>query len=110
MMELKGKKVLVVGLGKSGLAAALFLRRHGAQVTVSDVRKAGAGNLLMTVKDPEGQTIVVSSPLAKDVAITQQYVCQIRAAISTSMKSLSFIPTRPPFRAAGPFTCDSTPS
>src|SRR3954451_12596907 len=42
MMELKGKKVLVVGLGKSGLAAALFLRRHGAQVTVSDIRSAEA--------------------------------------------------------------------
>lgn len=41
-MELKGKKVLVVGLGKSGLAAALFLRRRGAQVTVSDVRSADA--------------------------------------------------------------------
>ena len=39
-MDLKGKKVLVVGLGKSGLAAALFLRRRGAQVTVSDVRSA----------------------------------------------------------------------
>jgi len=42
MLELKGKKVLVVGLGKSGLAAALFLRRKGAQVTVSDVRSAEA--------------------------------------------------------------------
>jgi len=41
-MELKGKKVLVVGLGKSGLAAALFLRHRGAQVTVSDVRSAEA--------------------------------------------------------------------
>jgi UDP-N-acetylmuramoylalanine--D-glutamate ligase len=39
-MELKGKKVLVVGLGKSGLAAALFLRRQGAHVTVSDIRSA----------------------------------------------------------------------
>ncbi|MGB6131158.1 MAG: UDP-N-acetylmuramoyl-L-alanine--D-glutamate ligase [Acidobacteriaceae bacterium] len=39
-MEIKGKKILVVGLGKSGLAAALFLRRQGAQVTVSDVRSA----------------------------------------------------------------------
>jgi UDP-N-acetylmuramoylalanine--D-glutamate ligase len=39
-MDLKNKKVLVVGLGKSGLAAALFLRRRGAQVTVSDVRSA----------------------------------------------------------------------
>jgi UDP-N-acetylmuramoylalanine--D-glutamate ligase len=42
MMELKGKKVLVVGLGKSGLEAALFLRRRGAQVTVSDMRSAEA--------------------------------------------------------------------
>ena len=42
MMELKGKKVLVVGLGKSGLAAALFLRHRGAKVTVSDVRSAEA--------------------------------------------------------------------
>src|SRR5580700_2362827 len=41
-MELKGKKVLVVGLVKSGLAAALFLRRRGAQVTVSDLRSAEA--------------------------------------------------------------------
>ncbi|MGA2651061.1 MAG: UDP-N-acetylmuramoyl-L-alanine--D-glutamate ligase [Terracidiphilus sp.] len=41
-MELKGKKVLVVGLGKSGLAAALFLRHRGAHVTVSDVRSAEA--------------------------------------------------------------------
>jgi UDP-N-acetylmuramoylalanine--D-glutamate ligase len=41
-LELKGKKVLVVGLGKSGLASALFLRRRGAQVTVSDQRSAEA--------------------------------------------------------------------
>ena len=41
-MELRGKRVLVVGLGRSGLAAALFLRRRAAQVTVSDVRSAEA--------------------------------------------------------------------
>ena len=41
-MELKGKKILVVGLGKSGLATAIFLRQQGAQVTVSDVRSAEA--------------------------------------------------------------------
>jgi len=41
-MELKGKKVLVVGLGKSGLSAAMFLRKLGAQVTVSDMRSAAA--------------------------------------------------------------------
>ena len=42
MLELKGKKLLVVGLGKSGLAAAMFLRHRGAHVTVSDVRSAEA--------------------------------------------------------------------
>ena len=41
-MELKNKRVLVVGLGKSGLAAALFLRDRGARVTVSDTRSAHA--------------------------------------------------------------------
>src|SRR5665213_2848477 len=41
-MELKGKRILVVGLGKSGLASAIFLRKHGAQVTVSDVRSVEA--------------------------------------------------------------------
>src|ERR1700741_1389833 len=39
-MDFKGKKVLVVGLGKSGLAAALFLRHKGARVPVSDVRSS----------------------------------------------------------------------
>jgi UDP-N-acetylmuramoylalanine--D-glutamate ligase len=42
MMDLKNKRVLVVGLGKSGLSAALFLRGLGARVTVSDARSAVA--------------------------------------------------------------------
>src|SRR5438445_13223929 len=37
-MELNGKRVLVVGLGKSGVASALFLKNHGARVTVSDTK------------------------------------------------------------------------
>ncbi len=41
-MELKNKRVLVVGLGKSGVSAALFLRRAGARVTVSDARPSDA--------------------------------------------------------------------
>src|SRR6202046_2027756 len=41
-MELKNKRVLVVGLGKSGISAAMFLRAQGARVTVSDTRSAMA--------------------------------------------------------------------
>ena len=37
-MDVKGKRVLVVGLGKSGVASALFLEQHGARVAVSDAK------------------------------------------------------------------------
>src|ERR1700736_5470494 len=37
-MDLNHKRVLVVGLGRSGVASALFLKAHGAQVTVSDAK------------------------------------------------------------------------
>ncbi len=37
-MDLKNKHVLVVGLGKSGVASALFLQSRGAHVTVSDAK------------------------------------------------------------------------
>jgi UDP-N-acetylmuramoylalanine--D-glutamate ligase len=37
-MDVSNKRVLVVGLGKSGVASALFLKAHGARVTVSDTK------------------------------------------------------------------------
>jgi UDP-N-acetylmuramoylalanine--D-glutamate ligase len=37
-LDLKGKRVLVVGLGKSGVASAIFLQDRGARVTVSDTK------------------------------------------------------------------------
>jgi UDP-N-acetylmuramoylalanine--D-glutamate ligase len=37
-MDLNNKRVLVVGLGKSGVASALFLKARGASVTVSDTK------------------------------------------------------------------------
>src|SRR5882672_6288188 len=35
-MDLKNKRVLVVGLGRSGVSSAIFLQEHGAKVIVSD--------------------------------------------------------------------------
>ena len=35
-LELNNKRILVVGLGRSGVASALFLQSRGAKVTVSD--------------------------------------------------------------------------
>jgi UDP-N-acetylmuramoylalanine--D-glutamate ligase len=37
-MELKGKLAVVLGAGRSGLAAAAALARHGARVTLSDAK------------------------------------------------------------------------
>ena len=37
-MDVKGQRVLVVGLGKSGVASALFLENRGAKVAVSDAK------------------------------------------------------------------------
>ncbi len=37
-MDLKGKKVLVLGLGETGMSMARWLARHGAVVSVADTR------------------------------------------------------------------------
>ena len=37
-LDVKGKRVLVVGLGKSGVASAQFLHERGARVTASDAK------------------------------------------------------------------------
>jgi UDP-N-acetylmuramoylalanine--D-glutamate ligase len=39
LIELTNKRVLVVGLGRSGVASALFLKARGARVTVSDTKR-----------------------------------------------------------------------
>jgi len=42
MMELKGKRALVVGLAKSGVAAARFLKQKGASVKLNDIKSRAA--------------------------------------------------------------------
>jgi len=37
-MDLKGKRVLVVGLGRTGLACTRFLKERGAEVTISETK------------------------------------------------------------------------
>lgn len=40
-MDIKGKKVLVIGLARSGMAAIRLLKKLGAQVTLSESKPAG---------------------------------------------------------------------
>jgi len=39
-MEVTGKKILIIGLGKTGLALTRFLVKHGAHVLVTDMKDA----------------------------------------------------------------------
>ena len=39
-MQLKGKRVLVVGLARSGISSARFLAARGAEVSVTDAKPA----------------------------------------------------------------------
>jgi UDP-N-acetylmuramoylalanine--D-glutamate ligase len=77
MFELSGKKVLVIGLARTGVATSLFCARHGAAVTAVDTRaesefaaiatKLCAANISLhlggyTEKILEGQDLVIPSP------------------------------------------------
>src|SRR5260370_25757064 len=55
-MDLNGKRVLVVGLGKSGVASALFLKAHGARVTVSDTKTGDEPKREIPVRRDHGIT------------------------------------------------------
>ena len=67
-MDLKNKRVLVVGLGKSGLSSALFLRAQGAQVTVSDTRSAEALAKEIPALLDAGIMVGVGRPWAADLS------------------------------------------
>ena len=52
MEELKNKQVLVVGLARTGLAVAKFLRRKGASVTLTDcLSEADLGSEVEAARD-----------------------------------------------------------
>lgn len=52
MLKFKGKKVLVVGLGKSGQSAARYLHDQGAKVTISDTKsKAELSDAIKNLAD-----------------------------------------------------------
>ncbi|MBR4876874.1 MAG: UDP-N-acetylmuramoyl-L-alanine--D-glutamate ligase, partial [Rhodocyclaceae bacterium] len=47
MQALNGRRVLVLGLGESGLAMARWCVRHGAQVRVADTRANPPGRAML---------------------------------------------------------------
>jgi len=56
-LELKNKKVLVVGMARSGCAAAALLQRHGAQVTITDIKPAEELQEAIDILSPLGVAV-----------------------------------------------------
>ncbi len=87
-MELAEKKVVVVGLGKTGAAVARFLKKRGAEVIVSDAAaESQLGPSVQTLREMgvflelgghrlstflEAQLIVISPGVAHTIAAVQQ--------------------------------------
>src|ERR1700677_273558 len=62
MGDFRAKRVRVVGLGKSGVAAALFLKEHGARVTVSDTKSGDELRNEIPVLLDHGITVETGGP------------------------------------------------
>src|ERR1700680_4515061 len=109
-MDLNHKRVLVVGLGKSGVASALFLKSRGARVTVSDskpeaelrdeillllehgitVETGGHG-----VRTFRGQDLIVVSPgVPFDTPLLQQARAMGETVIGEIQLAAQFFPGR----------------
>lgn len=68
------KQAYVIGLGKSGVAAARLLKRQGWEVTVSDRNASDALHPLKTQLEEEGITVLLGHSLAPDPEQMQRIV------------------------------------
>ena len=109
-MNVTNKNVLVVGLGKSGIASALFLKSRGAHVTVSDTKPQDQlGNDLATLLDHgiavetgghgertfrEQNLIVVSPGVPYDAPLLQRARAMGEAVIGEIELAARFFPGR----------------
>ncbi|SFU29095.1 UDP-N-acetylmuramoyl-L-alanine--D-glutamate ligase [Pseudoduganella namucuonensis] len=74
-MSYEGKRALVLGLGESGLAMALWLARSGARVRVADTRDAaGVADRLAALQAAVPDAEFVSGPLVMDLLYGMDFV------------------------------------
>ncbi len=85
-MELQGKRVLVVGLARSGRAVASFLRRRGATVSISDSSPApGFSDIL---HDLMGQKIAFELGVHREQTFLQQDLIVVSPGVPWELPQL----------------------
>ena len=100
-MELKGKRVTVIGLGNSGINAALLLAKHGAKVFGTDssdsaelkkakvkleANKISVEIGIHTEDFVKGSSLVVVSPGVEDSSIAMNWVQKYKIPIISEME------------------------
>src|SRR5437762_1404890 len=91
-MELNSKRVLVLGIAKSGVASALFLAGHGARVTVSDSR--GEAELSKEIAQLRAKGIAVETGGHSDAAFRSAELIVISPGVPTDLPQLQHARSR----------------
>jgi UDP-N-acetylmuramoylalanine--D-glutamate ligase len=84
--ELKGKKVTVVGLARSGVAAARLLQAVGARVTVADGKEEGA--LTEALAQLDRRTLTVKTGSGYESALDGAELIVISPGVPSRLESL----------------------
>ncbi len=86
MMDLQGKRVLVVGLARSGRAVASFLRRRGATVSISD--SSPAPRFSDILHDLMGQKIAFELGIHRERTFLQQDLIVVSPGVPWELPQL----------------------
>ena len=95
-MDLKKKQALVVGMAKSGVAAARLLVRQGAQVTINDSKSAD--ELTEALKGLRGVKVAQALGQKADGLLAGKDLVVVSPGVPTSLSFLKR-PGRPGFRS-----------
>lgn len=87
-LDISGKRVLVVGLGKSGVASALFLHEHGGRVMVSDNRSED--QLADAIPALLDHGIAVESGAHRDRTFREQDLIVVSPGVPTGVQQLAY--------------------
>ena len=89
LSEVKGRKILVVGLGRTGVSLAKLLQKHGAQVTVSDHKSKA--ELVSFLEKMEGVDVNYDLGGHTPSTFLEQEIVIVSPGVPTQLKVFDYI-------------------